>query len=724
MVGRSNGLSGLATALPPAAAQRVHAQVQVVRTSAVGATLAPGLAMVYVLGTWDRPHRPAMLVVTLALLAVAATAYRRAPQLAGFPGRRIVQAGWAATAIVACAALSLLDGGVARPLGLLVPISLIYLATVTPPTTFVAFACLSGVAYGVVVVLGQPPPAGYSFVYALGTASIAYSCLRQAAVLVSLRRRLADVVRRDPLTGRLNRRGFDEQLAHELAEATRTGEPVTLVLADLDRFKEVNDVHGHQAGDDLLAWTGRTLGEALQADTVGRLGGDEFGVVLTGLSGEDARAVVERLGARLDASVPASLGYATFPTEATTVDDLKHLADQRVYACKMGRNRRPPSAEAVADARVPPTQLGLGGATRRDRRRRSIANVGWHMTSNCAIGLLYGVFFAVGAPRRLPLVLLCLIGAVSGLAMVWAADRLGNSASVHRLMMVSAVWLYGLAVGGGVIDGGVASALGLGMLAPIPLVALGAPLRLAAVMVGVASALYVTVGLLLGGASGWYIATHLVGMLFVAAGCALSGRTAARQRKLLNRLAVTDVLTGCLNRRGFDDRCTTALVPADGHRRAVALLVFDLDGFKRLNDTDGHAAGDELLRWVATTLASNLRPGDVVGRLGGDEFVVMLAAEPATGAPAFAERLRAVLAERTATSVGVAVSDVDGGTFDALYTRADARLYADKSRRRAAAFSTASNAAGTEPATVISPSADDRTNDVSASVPSQLSNPA
>ena len=98
-----------------------------------------------------------------------------------------------------------------------------------------------------------------------------------------------------------------------------------------------------------------------------------------------------------------------------------------------------------------------------------------------------------------------------------------------------------------------------------------------------------------------------------------------RQRGELQTLSRSDPLTGALNRRGFTERFEAELcdhVRHDG--RPLGLIVIDLDDFKSVNDTRGHAAGDDLLCAVARTLAADLRPSDVLGRLGGDEFAVLL----------------------------------------------------------------------------------------------------
>lgn len=93
----------------------------------------------------------------------------------------------------------------------------------------------------------------------------------------------------------------------------------------------------------------------------------------------------------------------------------------------------------------------------------------------------------------------------------------------------------------------------------------------------------------------------------------------------LERLALTDELTGLLNRRGFHREMTHALANARRYDEKGVLVYVDLDGFKPINDTYGHAAGDEVLKRVARLLLDNVRDTDAVGRMGGDEFAVLLA---------------------------------------------------------------------------------------------------
>ncbi|MGY1811505.1 diguanylate cyclase domain-containing protein [Blastococcus sp. SYSU D00820] len=170
--------------------------------------------------------------------------------------------------------------------------------------------------------------------------------------------------------------------------------------------------------------------------------------------------------------------------------------------------------------------------------------------------------------------------------------------------------------------------------------------------------------------------------------------TALQKARLLETVrhqATHDSLTGLPNRVLFLERVGAALasVRADGH---VGVLFCDLDGFKAVNDSMGHAAGDELLKRVAARLRAAVRPGDTVGRLSGDEFAVLL---PGLGSPADADavvtRVQGCFADPflldrrevpVSTSVGVAVHAGEWGRADELLRAADAAMYRHKHGRR------------------------------------------
>ena len=159
--------------------------------------------------------------------------------------------------------------------------------------------------------------------------------------------RLADAARTDPLTGLLNRRSFEELLDTELDRALRAGQPVSLLLGDLDHFKAVNDHAGHASGDAALV----RVAEILQywkrrADAIARTGGEEFAILLPNTTKEAAygiserlRGTVERAFAHQHVPVTFSFGIATFPQHAPTARSLLLTADQALYAAKeLGRN--------------------------------------------------------------------------------------------------------------------------------------------------------------------------------------------------------------------------------------------------------------------------------------------------------------------------------------------------------------------------------------------------
>jgi diguanylate cyclase (GGDEF)-like protein len=149
---------------------------------------------------------------------------------------------------------------------------------------------------------------------------------------------LAERARRDPLTGLLNHTAFHARLSSEIGRARRYRGRLSLLLFDLDSFKETNDTLGHQEGDRLLrAFSSALSGTARESDAVGRLGGDEFGCLLLDPKRLSVRAFVNRLDDRLDGYVAFSAGAAYLPEECSTAEDLLRLADRRVYEDKSAK---------------------------------------------------------------------------------------------------------------------------------------------------------------------------------------------------------------------------------------------------------------------------------------------------------------------------------------------------------------------------------------------------
>ena len=147
--------------------------------------------------------------------------------------------------------------------------------------------------------------------------------------------------------------------------------------------------------------------------------------------------------------------------------------------------------------------------------------------------------------------------------------------------------------------------------------------------------------------------------------------------------AERDPLTGILNRRGFERELKRIIADLDRYRTRAALIYLDLDDFKSVNDRNGHAAGDAVLRQVATTLRRNVRASDSVARLGGDEFAVLLRNMTERGAIARAAALEGAIAATMPVSTGVAML-LPGEKAAVALTGADALMYMLKRERRVA----------------------------------------
>jgi diguanylate cyclase (GGDEF)-like protein len=165
---------------------------------------------------------------------------------------------------------------------------------------------------------------------------------------------------------------------------------------------------------------------------------------------------------------------------------------------------------------------------------------------------------------------------------------------------------------------------------------------------------------------------------------------AASAQQAADQLARIDALTGLGNRRALEEALATAAASARRHQRPLCALVSDLDDFKRVNDTFGHQAGDELLREVAKAFEDSVRVPDPCFRWGGDEFVALLPEAGLEEARAIAERVMATVARTArdpkgrAASISVGVAELGPEeTTEALLARADDDLLAVKERRKA-----------------------------------------
>jgi diguanylate cyclase (GGDEF)-like protein len=164
-------------------------------------------------------------------------------------------------------------------------------------------------------------------------------------------------------------------------------------------------------------------------------------------------------------------------------------------------------------------------------------------------------------------------------------------------------------------------------------------------------------------------------------------RAQSARIRMLEHLAVTDPLTGLINRRGLGQRLAERLSEARRHNEPGVVLFVDMDGLKRINDRLGHAAGDAAIRMVAEGLRNAVRPHDTVGRIGGDEFVVLMSRMGHDKGLAAAARIGRAIGRLTLVhdghpvplSVSVGLAPFTGAeTEDELLDRADGTMYRDK----------------------------------------------
>jgi diguanylate cyclase (GGDEF)-like protein len=191
---------------------------------------------------------------------------------------------------------------------------------------------------------GVPIAANLTIAFASGTMIAVLS--RVARVNIA---RIEALTITDPLTGLHNRRGFGFALDREIARQKRYGGVFSVVVLDLDRFKELNDSQGHDAGDRALSLLAAVLRESTrQSDSIARLGGDEFAIVMPNTSEAECASVCRHLsttiGSRMalaDFAITASIGYATFERAPASASTALQRADLAMYAVK---SKRPDAA--------------------------------------------------------------------------------------------------------------------------------------------------------------------------------------------------------------------------------------------------------------------------------------------------------------------------------------------------------------------------------------------
>ncbi len=316
----------------------------------VGFTVFVGEAIavfVYLRASPNGLNRGLLTVIAVSTACVGALSFFGLGKIARQSWRHRFSLSWCLGAGWILAACVRLDGGLRSPLLYLVLFPVIYAALAFRPAAVVAcgISALTEVVTIRATIGVHMVPRDTLFMIAavvggmsaLAVAASVYRTRLQQSE-VALTAELAALADTDGLTGCLNRRAFHTRLEAEIDRAVRHDRPLCLVVADIDDFKSVNDNFGHPIGDEALALVGAALRRELRSsDVAGRLGGDEFGVILADTTLEGAETQARRLGQRLDtdASVVAlSIGVAALDPAEPDVQRLTRDADRALYHVK------------------------------------------------------------------------------------------------------------------------------------------------------------------------------------------------------------------------------------------------------------------------------------------------------------------------------------------------------------------------------------------------------
>lgn len=330
----------------------------------------------YLLMTPDGANRPSMwLLVASHAVSLATIPLLPLNRLLAASASRLWFFGaWSGFAVVSLTVGVFLDDGAGSPLVATLAAPMVYAAVIYPPRGVVLVGL--GVQVALLVIFLSAPAGGtesgaaelpvmatVGLTIALSGAMVARITQRQLLREQQLTGQLRELALADGLTGCLNHRAFHERLSAEVDHALRNGGQLALILADIDQFKQVNDVHGHPVGDAVLTSVAGIMRDGIRPnDVVGRLGGEEFAVLMVGVGWREAVALAERIRAAVETqtepvAVTISLGVCCLSTEAASVVDLLAEADRALYAAKRGgRNRVTSSAtmpvELIASAGV------------------------------------------------------------------------------------------------------------------------------------------------------------------------------------------------------------------------------------------------------------------------------------------------------------------------------------------------------------------------------------
>jgi diguanylate cyclase (GGDEF)-like protein/putative nucleotidyltransferase with HDIG domain len=316
------------------------------------------------------------------------------------------------------------------------------------------------------------------------------------------------------------------------------------------------------------------------------------------------------------------------------------------------------------------------------RLRESMVAAGLVLTFViCSAGFGY-VAWTWDRPERALLAVLFGAGTVGGL-LVWRlpTKRIVRSSLREPFFLAWSVLDLALIAALVVVDGSARSPLALIFFVPVVFAAMSYPLPSVTVVGVLTVVTYLGIAASYGESGRPEVAFFSFSLTCTAIMSAWQARNHDQTRRALAKVSRADALTSCLNRRGLAERADADMAHALRHGVPFSVLLLDLDNFKHVNDTQGHAAGDALLCVVVEHLNRIVRPSDAVGRLGGDEFAVLLPGTAIGEASTVASRVKEGLAVVAPCSVGLAGFPLDGNDLDSLLREADMRLYASRDGR-------------------------------------------
>ena len=586
-----------------------------------------------------------------------------------------------------------------------------------------AVALMLGVAFGVDLrEVSAIPAVTYCPVFVLISLAVTAVVVRD---LDDASRRSAFV---DQLTGALNRSALAPRLAEVTHQAAMTGEPVAAIVGDIDRFKAVNDEHGHVMGDAVLRAVARRMSDCVGAfESVYRLGGEEFLILLPGHDAGAAHAIAVRMWQAVrdrpvdGVGVTMSFGVASSVSgQPFDFDALFTHADRALYAAKQaGRDRvsemhtPDPTASAVqsveerrATPHPRPTEALHPDVESVGWTERAMASASHHrpvteelerehiLDLNRRLAALFRVI-AVGAFLAIAFAIPWfgwhpLIAPVAGAVPYYLLSRYA-----HRFRRPGRALATGWALFQTSIAVGFASAHGAPLFA-LPLLILMVPGRCAVLRARPAAAGAAYTALLMTAVAFDLNAAQILSEpqtlllpLALLVEAAYLGSIVGRSAVGLRGAGIVDELTGLLNRTAL----TARLLELDAQSATVAhqvgIVLADVDHFKEINDRSGHAAGDTVLREAGARIRGCLRTFESAYRIGGEEILILLPDAGIDTATQVAQRLcQAFRAQEcggmpVTVSAGVAVSAPgERFVYRDVFQRADAALYEAKQTGR------------------------------------------